>query len=99
MSEGSVVIPTFVVIPLAGAFVSALLGKRVRGLPGLVAILATLLLLVLSLWAVIIKHSLQQCAGVTVFYTTSTDSQYFEHYLLLFSVQYLKLRLNQLVMG
>jgi len=44
-------IPWFVVVPLAAAFVNALLGRRIRGLPALLSCLTTLLLLVLSLVA------------------------------------------------
>lgn len=51
MSAGAALIPAFVVVPLAGAFVNALLGKRLSGLPDLLGSLVTLVLLGLSLLA------------------------------------------------
>jgi len=51
MKEGAALVPWFVVIPLAGAFVNALLGRRVQGMPALAAVVITFALMGLSLWA------------------------------------------------
>ncbi len=52
MNANTGVIPAVVVLPLAGAFISALLGRRLRGLPTVLGSLTPVLLLVLSLVAV-----------------------------------------------
>ena len=51
MIDSAVVIPCFVVVPLAAAFVNSLLGKRIQVLPDLLGSLTTLILLGLSLVA------------------------------------------------
>jgi len=57
MSDGAILVPCFVVIPMAGAFVNSLLGKKIKGLPDLLGSLAPLVLLGLSLLAVKTVHS------------------------------------------
>jgi len=52
MNENAILIPLFVVVPLAGAFLIALLGRRFSFLPDLLGSLVTLVLLGLSLAAV-----------------------------------------------
>ena len=52
MNDSAHLIPGFVVIPLAGAFVNSLLGRRIRGMPGFLGCLSTALLLGLSLVAI-----------------------------------------------
>lgn len=52
MSENAVIIPWFVVVPLAAAFVNSLLGRRIRGLPSFLGCLTTVTLLGLSLVAI-----------------------------------------------
>jgi len=52
MNGIALLIPSFVVIPLGGAFVNSLLGRRVHTLPALLGSVTTLILLVLSLVAV-----------------------------------------------
>ena len=49
MNQSAFLIPWFVVVPLAAAFVNSLIGGRVRGLPALLACLTTFSLLGLSL--------------------------------------------------
>jgi len=51
LNEDAFLIPWFVVVPLAAAFVNSLLGRRIRGLPALLACLTTFILFVLSLVA------------------------------------------------
>jgi multicomponent Na+:H+ antiporter subunit D len=51
MNESTFFIPGFVVIPLAGAFINSLLGRRMRGLGDFLGSLVTLLLFGLSLAA------------------------------------------------
>lgn len=52
MNENAILIPFFVLVPLAGAFLIALLGRRFSFLPDLLGSLVTLVLLGLSLAAV-----------------------------------------------
>ena len=56
MSDGASLIPYFVVVPLAGAFLNALLGKRIQKLPDFLGSLTTLILLGISLVAVQTVH-------------------------------------------
>ena len=51
MNNDTVFLPFFVAVPLAGAFVNSLLGKRIHGLSDLLGSLLTLILLGLSLVA------------------------------------------------
>ena len=53
MTPGSI-IPFFVAIPLAGAFLTALLGRKVPWLPDTLGVAATLVTFLLSLWGVYI---------------------------------------------
>ncbi len=52
MNDTALLIPSFVVVPLAAAFVNSLLGSRIKGLPALLGGLTTVTLLVLSLVAI-----------------------------------------------
>lgn len=45
-------IPFFVILPLGGAFLNSLLGKRIRRLPDLLSNLVSALLLIMSVWSV-----------------------------------------------
>jgi multicomponent Na+:H+ antiporter subunit D len=56
MNDGASLIPFFVVVPLAGAFLNALLGKRIQKLPDFLGSLTTLILLGMSLVAVQTVH-------------------------------------------
>ena len=46
------IIPLFIVIPLAGAFLTSLLGKRIKWLPDIFGALSTFILFLLSLLSV-----------------------------------------------
>ena len=48
------ILPLYVVIPLAGAFLISLLGKKYRSLPDILSVMATALLTILSLIALVI---------------------------------------------
>ena len=50
MTQTSSIIPLFVVIPLAGAFLVSLIGKKIKGISDPLAVLATLALCVLSIY-------------------------------------------------
>lgn len=52
MTDPALVIPCFVIVPLAAAFVNSLPGKRFQGMPDTLGILTTLILFGLSLTAV-----------------------------------------------
>ena len=52
MIATSQIIPLFVAVPLAGAFLTSLLGKRIKGLADLFGFLTTLALFILSLVSV-----------------------------------------------
>lgn len=57
MTDSAVLIPLFVLVPLAAAFVNSLLGKRFQGMPDLLGSLTTLILFGLSLMALQLVHS------------------------------------------
>lgn len=57
MTDSAVLIPLFVLVPLAAAFVNSLLGKRFQGMPDLLGSLTTLMLFALSLTAMQRSHS------------------------------------------
>ncbi len=50
------IVPFFVIIPLGGAFLLSFLGKKIKGLPDIFGFIITLVLLLLSLWAVRINY-------------------------------------------
>jgi multicomponent Na+:H+ antiporter subunit D len=52
LKDTTLLIPGFVVIPLAAAFVNSLVGSRIRGLPAFLGCLTTVMLLGLSLFAI-----------------------------------------------
>ncbi|MFH0764657.1 MAG: proton-conducting transporter membrane subunit [Candidatus Omnitrophota bacterium] len=60
---GAHLIPTFVILPLGGAFLVSLLGKRIKAFPDIFANIITSLLLVLSIYSV----SLVRQSGVLVY--------------------------------
>ena len=57
-------IPLFVIIPLGSAFISSLLGKKLRRIPSLLTVLTTISLLILSIFSII------YFAGKTAVYET-----------------------------
>ena len=57
------IIPLFVVIPLAGAFLTSLLGKKVKGLADAIANISAVLLVALSIYAVFVVRQM----GVQVY--------------------------------
>src|SRR3989338_6309571 len=61
------IIPLFVVIALAGAFITAIIGKKFKRLPDLIGSLSTALLLALSLYAVKIVST-----GKTLVYSSGS---------------------------
>ena len=52
MTTGPYIIPLFVAISLGGAFLTSLLGKKLKSLPDIIGFLTTLVLLILSILAV-----------------------------------------------
>ncbi len=63
MTPEAQIIPFFVIIPLAGAFVTALVGKRLKALPDILGVMSTVGLLALSLVSV----QLVRLSGVLVY--------------------------------
>ena len=51
MTIGSNIIPLFVAIPLGGAFLTSLIGKKIKRLPDIMAVLTSLIVFALSLFA------------------------------------------------
>ena len=51
-------IPLFVILPLAGAFINSLIGKKIRWMPDALVNLATLSLLLISIFSIFLvnKH-------------------------------------------
>ena len=56
MTSDSQILPLFVAIPLGGAFLLALLGKKFSRLPDSLSVIVTLAVFLLSLWSVRVVH-------------------------------------------